>query len=78
MWVLTSADKKALYNLSAFDVVAAEHDHETGSWFVQAMKRDGGSPVVLAVTDDLQAADDLIAAIAVRVDAMDLGREADL
>ena len=78
MWVLTSVDKKSLYNLSAFDVVAAEQDHESGKWFVQAMKRDGGSPVVLAVADHLGAAEDLIAAIASRVDAMDLGRGTDL
>jgi hypothetical protein len=42
------------------------------------MKRDGGSPVVLAVADNPRAAEDLIAAIAARVDAMDLGRGTDL
>lgn len=78
MWVLTSKDRVALYNLAAFEVVVAVHDLKTDRWVIEAMQRDGEGEVELAEGDDQAAAENIIGAIAdaIREGAtlFDLGR----
>ena len=76
MWVITTDDRHALYNLAAFDVLVALQDVEKGTWSVVAQDRQGNSPVLLATTDRQDEADNLIRHIADRLGALDLGREA--
>jgi hypothetical protein len=64
MWVRTSKDRVALYNLEAFEVVFAEHDLKTDRWVVQAMQRDGEGRVELAEGDDQTGAENILGAIA--------------
>lgn len=78
MWVRTSKDRVALYNLAAFEVVVAVHDLKTDRWVIEAMQRDGEGEVELAEGDDQAAAENIIGAIAdaIREGAtlFDLGR----
>jgi hypothetical protein len=57
MWVRTSADKLALYNLSAFEVVLVRPDLESEKWSVQATDRNGEQGVMLAETNDREASE---------------------
>jgi hypothetical protein len=76
VWVITTDERHALYNLAAFEVVVAIQDVETGTWSVVAQDRQGGGSVLLATTQSQDEADNLIRHIADRLGALDLGREA--
>jgi hypothetical protein len=53
--------------------LVAKEDDATGKWLITASDRDGERAVMLAETDDQEAADNMIAAIAGELGAMDLG-----
>jgi hypothetical protein len=76
VWVITTDDKHALYNLDAFEAVVAIQDAEKGAWSVVAQDSQGSGRVVLATTQSQEEADNLIRHIADRSGALDLGREA--
>ncbi len=72
MWVVTSGESRAIYNLAAFEVVIASRDAGTGTWSVVAADRDGERRVVLATAESQQEADDIVQHIADRLTALDL------
>jgi hypothetical protein len=76
VWVLTTDERHALYNISAFEVVFALKDVadvKEEKWLVQAADRDGEHGVLLAETDDQRSADNIVRVIAAELGAMDLG-----
>jgi hypothetical protein len=76
MWVLTTDERHALYNISAFEVVFALKDVtdvKQEKWLVQAADRDGEHGVLLAETDDQRSADNIVRVLAAELGAMDLG-----
>jgi hypothetical protein len=73
MWVITTDEQHAIYNLAAFEVVVATPDGDTGMWSVVAADRDGGRSVVLARTEGQSQANDIVQHIANRLTALDLG-----
>jgi hypothetical protein len=73
MWVVTTDERHAIYNLAAFEVVVATQDGGTGTWSVVAADRDGGRAVVLARTEGQAQANDIVQHIANRLTALDLG-----
>ncbi|MEO8293807.1 MAG: hypothetical protein ABI635_11805 [Actinomycetota bacterium] len=75
MWVLTTDDRRAIYNLSAFEVVVAIKDLGTNTWVVRASDRDGERSVMLAETDDQEAADNIVRMLAEKMGATDLGQQ---
>ena len=74
MWVITTGEMHAIYNLAAFEVVVATHDVERGTWSVVAADRDGERAVSLATTDSREQARDIVQHIADRLTALDLTR----
>jgi len=73
MWVITTDERHAIYNLAAFEIVVATQDVDRGSWSVVAADRDGEHAVVLARTEDQEQANDIVQHIANRLTALDLG-----
>jgi hypothetical protein len=73
MWVITTDERHAIYNLAAFEVVVATLDVDRGTWSVVAADRDGGRAVLLARTEDQEQANDIVQHIANRLTALDLG-----
>jgi hypothetical protein len=74
MWVITTDERHAIYNLAAFEVVVARPDAQGGTWSVIAADRDGERAVLLARTEDKKQADDVVEHIANRLTALDLRR----
>lgn len=75
MWVLTTDQRRALYNLSAFEVIVAIRDVDTNTWIVRASDRDGERGVMLAETNDQETADNIVKAISTELGAADLGQQ---
>jgi hypothetical protein len=73
MWVITTEEKHAIYNLAAFEVVVARLDGD-GAWSVVAADRDGERAVLLARTGTQEQAADVVEHIANRLTALDLRR----
>ena len=74
MWVITTDERHAIYNLAAFEVVVARRDDDRGTWSVVAADRDGERAVSLARTDTQEQASDIVQHIADRLTALDLRR----
>jgi hypothetical protein len=74
MWVITTDERHAIYNLAAFEVVVAQRDDDRDTWSVVAADRDGERAVSLASTDTREQANDIVQHIADRLTALDLRR----
>jgi len=74
MWVITSAEGRAVYNLAAFEMVIASPDHEASTWSVMAADRDGARSILLATAEGQEEADEIVQHIADRLTALDLNR----
>jgi hypothetical protein len=72
MWVITTDERHAIYNLAAFEVVVATRDVDGGAWSVVAADRDGERAVLLARAESQEHADDIVQHIANRLTALDL------
>ncbi len=72
MWVITTDERHAIYNLAAFEVVVATRDAKGGTWSVVASDRDGKREVLLARAESREHADDIVQHIANRLTALDL------
>jgi hypothetical protein len=75
MWVITTDERHAIYNLAAFDVVVAVEAPDRGSWSVLAQDRAGQHGVLLASTDTQRQAETIVEHIANRLGALDLGAD---
>ena len=72
MWVITTGEMHAIYNLAAFEVVIATQDADRRTWSVEAADRDGERSVLLARTETREQANDIVQHIANRLTALDL------